>query len=288
MLSYRHNFHAGNFADVHKHIVLTLLLKALQQKEAPLCYLDTHGGAGCYDLEAAAAKKNREHHDGILRIWSEKQSDTPPPIRDYLNVIKKINTDRGSAAGELRYYPGSPLIVQELLRPQDRMVVNELHSSDFPPLSALFSHDSRVAVHHQDGYLSLKAALPPKERRGLVLIDPAFELKDEFERCVEQLAAAWQRWPTGVYALWYPLLTRTTIKQLERRLLSAGLERVLISEIAVQRDDVPRRLNGSGVVIVNPPWKLATQLSQIHAWLWKRLAIDPASTTRLIWLAGSE
>ena len=188
MLSYRHAFHAGNFADVHKHLVLILLIESLKRKDKAFCYIDTHAGCGLYKLNDTMAMKNQEFIDGIFRLLS--RSDTPDPLVDeYLKIIKKINT-----SSTIKIYPGSPMIAASSLRPHDRLILTELHSNEYPLLKNNLKNDNRTAVHNQNGYQSLKAFIPPKERRGLVLIDPSYELSDEYERVAKEVIKAYQKW----------------------------------------------------------------------------------------------
>ncbi|MDT8383743.1 MAG: 23S rRNA (adenine(2030)-N(6))-methyltransferase RlmJ [Gammaproteobacteria bacterium] len=280
MLSYRHGFHAGNFADVQKHAVLTLLVQALLRKEAPFCYLDTHAGAAVYDLQSALARKTDEYQAGIGRLW--ERDDTPPEAAAYLAAVRALNHERGENG--LRYYPGSPWLVDHLRRAQDRMVLSELHTTEAPLLQEAFAKHRRLAVHHMDGYQALRAFLPPQERRGLVLIDPAYERADEFRRATEALVAAWQRWPTGIFALWYPIARRDALADFYRRLTDSGMRKVLRAELVIARDDVPHRLNGSGLIIINPPWQVDGQIRALQDWLWKVLAVDGAGGPRLDWL----
>jgi len=280
MLSYRHGFHAGNFADAHKHAVLTLLMQALLRKDTPFCYLDTHAGSAIYDLESTLSRKTGEHRAGIGLLWGRK--DAPPEAADYLAAVRALNVQRGQKV--LRYYPGSPRLAQHFLRDQDRMVLAELHTTEAPLLKEAFAKDRHVAVHHMDGYQALKAFLPPKERRGLVLIDPAYELHDEFERATESLIAAWNRWPTGIFALWYPIAKREALLRFYRKIADSGMRKVLRAELCVAHDDVPNRLNGSGLIIVNPPWQVDEQIRKLQDWLWKVLAVEGLGESRLDWL----
>ena len=280
MLSYRHSFHAGNFADVHKHLVLSILLEYLIKKDKPLCYIDTHSGIGLYDLQAASAMKNQEFKDGFLKLNSDNPS-TPESITAYLNIIKNFNDN-----GQTRYYPGSPAIAANLLRPQDRIVLSELHNTDYPILKQYFHQDKRVTVHHQNGYQGLKAFLPPKEKRGLVLIDPSYELSDEFDRVQQEASKAYTKWPTGCYAIWYPILLRKTIDVFEQKMIESGIKKILVSEICLHDDDVPKRLNGSGMMLINPPWKTDEILNDIQPWLLKQLHQDDRAKQRVEWLSG--
>jgi 23S rRNA (adenine2030-N6)-methyltransferase len=278
MLSYRHIYHAGNFADVFKHVVLVQLLRALQRKEAPLFVLDTHAGVGRYDLAADAALKNREFAAGVQRAL--ECAEPPAPVADYLALVRAEN-----AAGDaLRHYPGSPRLIRALLRPQDRLVLTELHPADFTALKAVFAGDRQVAVHKQDAYLGLKAFLPPRERRGLVLIDPPYELKDEYARVAAGLQAAHARWPTGVYAVWYPILSRSLVTRFHHAIAATGIRRILCAELRVGADTERTEFVGSGMLVVNPPWPLHEELAQPLAWLRRCLDPEGRGGQRLDWL----
>jgi 23S rRNA (adenine2030-N6)-methyltransferase len=278
MLSYRHGFHAGNFADVHKHVALTLLVQSLLRKQTPFCYLETHAGAALYDLDSEFAQKRREYENGIGML--RERDDCHPAVAAYLEAVRAAN----APDGELRRYPGSPWIVHRMLRDDDRMVLAELHTTEVPLLRQVFAGDRRVAVHHQDGYQALKAFLPPRERRGLVLIDPAYERADEYERALAGLKTAQGRWQTGIVALWYPLQTRGRVDRLLRALQSSGIRSILLAELHIRPLDRPDQLNGSGLVIVNPPWQLDEQLRDVQAWLVDALAAAGRGRSRVDWL----
>lgn len=277
MLSYRHSFHAGNFADVLKHAVLALVLEGLRRKETPFCFIDTHAGVGRYDVKSAPAEKTGEWREGIGRIWSEP--NPPAELSPYLAAVRAMN--RGPA---LRFYPGSPRVARHLLRPQDRMVLMELHPSDVPLLQREFEGDRQVGVHHQDCYRGLKAFIPPREKRGLVLFDPAYEVKEEYEQVIDALLAAHKRWPTGVYALWYPILARATVDRMHRQLRDSGIRRILYAELSIRPDDTPFGMNGSGMLLINPPWQLDEQLQSLLPWLWQRLDQQQKGRWSLEWL----
>lgn len=279
MLSYRHGFHAGNFADVHKHAVLSLLLQYLLLKERGFFYLDTHAGAGLYDLGSEFARKNAEHEQGIARLW--QRADAPDALRPYLEAVRGLNPATDGAA-RLRRYPGSPYLARRFLRPQDRMLLTELHGSELPALRALFAGDRQVAIHGQDAYQGLKAFLPPPERRGLVLIDPAYERRDEFARVVAGLQTGWRRWPTGVYAIWYPIVTRAHVDRFHRQVVASGVHKVLLSELLLTPDPGTSRMHGSGMLVINPPWRLQEQLSTLGPWLLE--ALGGSGEVRLDWL----
>jgi 23S rRNA (adenine2030-N6)-methyltransferase len=279
MLGYRHVFHAGNVADVVKHAALALTVEALKRKDKPFFYLETHAATGRYDLGSDAAQKTGEYRDGIGRLW---EWDAPPEqLAPYLGVVRALNTN-----GRLRFYPGSPRIVRELMRPDDRMALCELAKNDHAALEAEFAHDRRVATHLMDGYQALKAFLPPSERRGLVFIDPAYEGRDEYARVLNGLAAGLRRWATGCYAVWYPILQRSMADRFLKSVMERGWRRLLVAELTVLPDDRRDRLNGSGMLFINPPWQLDTQLEAVLPALWSRLSPAGEGYTRVEWLAG--
>jgi 23S rRNA (adenine2030-N6)-methyltransferase len=280
MLSYRHAFHAGNFADVFKHVLLALLIRALQRKDKPFCVLDTHAGAGRYGLDSVSAGKNREFADGIGRLWD--QPGLSPELGEYLDRVRALNPD-----GALRWYPGSPRIAHDLLRPDDRMVLTELHPADHALLKAEFTADRRVAVHHADGYASLKAFLPPPERRGLVLLDPAYELKSEFDRLVEAIRLIHRRWAGGIVAVWYPILDRAPSLRFQQTLRESGIPAILCAELGLYPYDGPPGLHGCGMIIINPPWRLDETLNRLLPELLRWLRVGDAGQTRLEWLASA-
>jgi 23S rRNA (adenine2030-N6)-methyltransferase len=254
-MNYRHAFHAGAFTDVVKHATLALVLEHLQAKAQPCCFLDTHAGIGRYDLWSEPAQRTGEYRAGILKAVRDPAAELAP----YLAVVRAMN-DGGP---HVRWYPGSPGLAQALLRPHDRIVLCELHPEDARTLAASFAGDARVQVQESDGYLALKALLPPKERRGCVLIDPPFEVTDEFERIVRGLGHALRRWATGIYLVWYPIKHRGPVKAFHDALAASGIRRVLVAELLLRPDGDPDRLNGSGMIVVNPPWKLDESLARL-------------------------
>ncbi|MBV2235295.1 MAG: 23S rRNA (adenine(2030)-N(6))-methyltransferase RlmJ [Sterolibacterium sp.] len=268
MFSYRHAFHAGNHADVLKHFVLSQLIGHLCQKETPFWYIDTHAGAGRYALDSGYARQLSEYQDGIGRLW--QRDDLPAALADYVDVVRQLNPD-----GQLHHYPGSPWIAHSLLREQDRIKLFELHSSDHPLLKQLFNHAGRrVQVQASDGYLGLKALLPPAPRRALVLIDPAYEDKQEYRKVVEVLREALQRFATGTYALWYPQLARTESRQLPDSLKTLPLHSWLHVSLSVTTAPAAKGMTGSGLFVINPPWTLAATLEATLPWLTRLLARD--------------
>ncbi len=283
-MNYRHAYHAGNFADVVKHAALALIIERLKGKEAPFCVIDTHAGLGRYDLSAPEAQKTGEFRDGILRLLERDPKALPAELEPYLAVVRALN--RGSA--QLRWYPGSPRLSLDLLRPQDRLMLLELHPDDARTLSGLFAGDARVSVHNADGYVGLKAFLPPKERRGLVLVDPPFERKDEFARLARGLRQAHRRWATGHYLLWYPIKGRAPVAAFHEALKAAGIVRILIAELLLRPPTDPERLNGCGLVLVNPPWRLDGALSALLPKLAALFGAARGAGARVEWLVPEE
>lgn len=265
MLSYRHSFHAGNHADVVKHIVESLIIESLKNKEKPFVYHDTHSGAGRYDLTHEWSEKTGEYKEGIARIWQRK--DCPELIKPYLDAVKSVNKDN-----TLHYYPGSPRVARALIREQDRMTLTELHSSDFPLLLQEFRRDRQVRMHNEDAYKRLKANMPPKERRGVVLIDPPYELKTEYQDVVNGIKAAYKRWATGTFAIWYPVVYRDNIDLITQGLEDLGIRKILQIELGVAPDSEERGMTASGMIVINPPWKLKQQMEEILPWLQECIA----------------
>ncbi len=279
MLAYRHLFHAGNFADVFKHSLLTQLVLVLEKKDKPFFVLDTHAGIGLYDLTHPWAQKNAEYKDGIALLWERK--DVPNTMVPYLEAVRAENVH-----GTLRFYPGSPRIVRRLLRPNDRMVLIELNRKDCEELETLFRGDRQVMVRMMDGYQALRAFLPPKERRGLVFIDSSFDRAQEFRRLTEGLVEAHRRFATGVYGLWYPMMEPTAMRGFERGMLATGIPRILQMELSVSADDLGGHMRGCGLLVVNPPFGYEEIARSILDWLWPVLSRDRDGGHTLRWLAG--
>ncbi|MBP2314425.1 23S rRNA (adenine(2030)-N(6))-methyltransferase RlmJ [Azospirillum soli] len=275
-MNYRHIFHAGNPADVMKHAVLALILDRLCAKPTPFCVLDAHAGIGRYDLKSEPARKTLEYQDGIGRLFGNPLPH--PALQPYLDAVAALNPD-----GALRWYPGSPRLARALMREQDRLVLNELHPDDWQTLKEEFAGDRRVSVQRTDAYQALKANLPPKEKRGLVLIDPPFEQPDEFARMAEGLKAAHKRWPTGVYALWYPIKERPAVWRFQEAVENTGISKILMAELTWHPEDTHLRLNGSGLLIVNPPWTLDETLREMLPALHAALP-STGGGTKVDWL----
>ncbi|HEY4128866.1 MAG TPA: 23S rRNA (adenine(2030)-N(6))-methyltransferase RlmJ [Gammaproteobacteria bacterium] len=253
-MNYRHGFHAGNFADVVKHSLLTMLLEALNRKPAPWAYLDTHAGAGAYDLLSEAAQRTGEAQGGIARLWKDR-GRLPAAAEKLCILVAELNP--GLAPAELpRVYPGSPRVAAAMARAQDRLYLAELHPEEAYLLRGEFQRNKAVAVHERDGYEMLKALTPPKERRGLVLMDPPYEKSDEFEMAAGALIAAYRHWSTGVYALWYPIKDDSARRRFLRRLEQSGLRKILLTELYLPPQE---GLSGTGLLVVNPPWQMDTE-----------------------------
>ncbi|MCJ2378533.1 23S rRNA (adenine(2030)-N(6))-methyltransferase RlmJ [Vibrio sp. ZSDZ34] len=265
MLSYRHSFHAGNHADVIKHIVQSLILNSLKNKEKPFVYHDTHSGVGRYDLTHEWSEKTGEYKQGIARIWGNK--DIPQDVASYIDSIEMLNSD-----DTLRYYPGSPRVARAHLRAQDRMVLTELHPSDFPLLEQEFHRDRQVKIYKDDGFQRLKGSLPPAERRGLVLIDPPYELAKEYRDVVTAIAQSYKRWATGIYAIWYPVVNRYDIDDMIEGLEGLGIRKILQIELGVSPDTNERGMTASGMIVINPPWTLEKQMNDILPYLKDKIA----------------
>jgi 23S rRNA (adenine2030-N6)-methyltransferase len=278
VLAYRHLFHAGNFADAFKHALLVQLAIALTRKDKAFFYLDTHAGIGRYDLKQAWAQKNAEYRDGIARIFN--RTDCPDAVLPYLDAVRDENPD-----GQLRFYPGSPALVHRLLRSSDRMALAELNRNDCERLQKVFVGDRRVQVRNMDGYQALKAFLPPKERRALILIDSPFDRANEFRRIADALAEARKRFATGVYAIWYPLMQASAVKAFERAIVDSGGTRQLLKlELSVHPGTWEGGMRGCAMLVVNPPYGFDKTASPILHWLWKALSIDGDGGYRVKWL----
>lgn len=272
-MNYRHAFHAGNFADVHKHLVLLALLEHLQQKTAPFFVLDTHSGRGAYDLHSNAAKRGSEWRDGIGRLRDAKPAN--PELQRYLALVNSTpNT-----------YLGSPLVAASLLRETDRAVFVEQHPEEHAALRHALGRRKRVSTLNEDGYASLKAHLPPKENRGLVLIDPPYEKDSEFADVADGLNVALARWPNGIYCVWYPIKAGGGERRLQQKLLNARINKILLLEFSIRQSDSPLGLNGSGILIVNPPWRLDEQMRTLLPQLHAILSPNHVGGVRVEWLA---
>jgi 23S rRNA (adenine2030-N6)-methyltransferase len=285
-MNYRHAFHAGNFADVLKHAVLARLIEYLKRKDAPFRIVDTHAGRGRYALDSAEAAKTGEWQGGIGRFLGADAAPLPaevaPLMAPYLDAVR---TENGGQA--LRVYPGSPRIARRLMRAQDTLVVNELHPEERAHLPAALGRDRRVKVMALDGWVALKSLLPPKERRGIVLVDPPFEEEGELDRLVHGLAHGLRRFETGVYLAWHPIKGLKPIARFHAALAALGRAELLGIELMLRRPVDPERLNGCGLIVANPPHTLAEELAGLLPELVRRLGEGGAAHYRVAPIGGN-
>jgi 23S rRNA (adenine2030-N6)-methyltransferase len=259
MLSYRHGFHAGNFADVLKHSLISLIISALKQKDKPFVYIDTHAGAGKYSFKSEFAQKTGEYRNGIGMLWSH-----PEPLlelKDYLSAVRAENTGK-----QLVRYPGSPQLVRRLIRSQDRILLSELHSTDYVSLHDLFAQDKQVSCNKEDGLLTLNKKLPPIQKRGLIFIDPSYELKSDYRNVADTLINAYRRFSTGIFAVWYPVIDRKITENMLLKIKESGIKKQLRVELCMHADGVKSGMTGSGLLFINPPWQLNSQATLLLPW----------------------
>jgi 23S rRNA (adenine2030-N6)-methyltransferase len=281
-MNYRHIFHAGNLCDVVKHAVLTLVIDHLRNKETPFCVLDTHAGLGLYDLSDPRAAKTDEAKDGILKLLDAARL---PELDSYYAILKKLNMNwDGKSSEGFRYYPGSPLLALHLLRKQDRLIACELHPEDAEELKRQLFPYKQAQTHRRDGYEALKAFLPPPEKRGLVLIDPPFEVPDEFEHLATALRKAHVSWPQGIFIAWYPIKERPAIWRFHEFLAASGMSKILVAEFIYREETQADQLNGSGLILMNPPWQMDEKLRRFFPVLRESLRIG-GQEDKVAWLA---
>jgi 23S rRNA (adenine2030-N6)-methyltransferase len=281
-MNYRHAYHAGNFADVVKHIVLTRLIEYLKLKDKAFRVIDTHAGIGRYDLSSVEAQKTGEWQGGIGRLLhAPLEPAAAELLAPYLDAVRSLNPD-----GDVLRYPGSPLIARHLMRKQDRLSAIELHPKDVARLKTLFASDFQARIIELDGWLALGAHLPPKEKRGVVLIDPPFEEAGEFDRLVDGLERAHKRWPGGIYALWYPIKDRKAVIAFRKALRQSGIPKLLDIEFEIRPASSDPSLDGSGMLVVNPPFTLERELRAVLPSVHKLLAIGKPAHWSMEWLAG--
>jgi 23S rRNA (adenine2030-N6)-methyltransferase len=280
-MNYRHHYHAGNFADVMKHILLIGLLQGMRRKDAPFCYIDTHAGCGWYNLAAAPAQKTGEYKQGLRRLQPHKNN--PEWVKmwfEQLEILRKEQNGKG-------YYGGSPWFALQMMRPQDRMALMEFHPVDAEKLRENMGRYPQVAVHHRDAYEGITALIPPKEKRGLVFIDPPYEEeRQDFPQLVDLLVKAYGKWPTGVYVLWYPIKDRAMIERFHKKMFKTGIRKQLACELCVMPDDTSLGLNGTGMLIINPPWQFAEEADRVLQWMLPQLAAHPLAKATVQWIAG--
>ncbi|MBT9289183.1 23S rRNA (adenine(2030)-N(6))-methyltransferase RlmJ [Prosthecodimorpha staleyi] len=292
-MNYRHVYHAGNFADVLKHAVLARIIVHLQKKETPFRLLDTHAGTGLYDLSGPEAQKTGEWRNGIGRILrAPLDPDSAALLAPWLaaiaaaNGIEQVVPGAAFEPARLTVYPGSPMIARHMLRKVDRLTLTELHPADFTRLSTLFAGDVQVKTIELDGWLALKSFLPPKERRGAILVDPPFEQPDEFRRLADGLVDGLRRFAGGVFALWYPIKDEAETGAFHRILIETGIRKILRVELRTAQVEPGRSLTGSGLILVNPPWTLEAELGRLVPALAEWLATGRGAGGRVDWLVA--
>lgn len=263
MLSYRHSYHAGNFADVLKHIVQIEILQHLGKKDKPFDYIDTHSGAGLYDLTSVHASKLQEFNNGIGKLNIEQW----PELSRYFEVIKQFNSNN-----ELAYYPGSPLIAAQFLRPSDKAWLYEIHPSDLELLQQNTARLRNVRVNQSDGFTGLIGLLPPQSRRALVLIDPSYEIKTDYDKIFNVVTKAYKRFATGTYAIWYPVVDRDRINALEQKFVQSGIKDIQLFELGLSADTDGSGMTSSGMLVINPPWHLFEKMTTLLPKLATELA----------------
>ena len=284
-MNYRHHFHAGNFADVMKHVLLLQLLTRLNAKDKPYRYIDTHAGAGKYDLSTAAAQKSGEFLNGIHRLVKLDDSikrQAPEGVKQYLKIVEDMRAGSGKGA-----YPGSPWFALEAMRDIDKATMFEMQSDVFQQLYFNI-RDRRAGMHERDAYEGLLGVIPPQEKRGLVMIDPPYELeRKDFPQLVELITIAHKKWPTGVFAIWYPIKDRAMIDRFEKKMTKTGIRRQLVCEICVWPDDTPIGLNGCALLVINPPWKFSEDADEALQWLFPHLRMsENGGHAAVRWLVG--
>ena len=281
-MNYRHAYHAGNIGDVLKHVVLARVIAYFQRKDKAFRILDTHAGIGLYDLNSQEMQKTGEWQLGIGKVL---EADIPPQIAEllapWLTAVRALND--GDA---LKVYPGSPMVARQLMRKQDRLTLTELHPADFKTLAERFAGDHQVKTIHLDGWLAMGSFLPPKEKRGLVLIDPAFEVTDEFSRMTDAVVKAYRKWPGGTYALWYPMKDVRAIRRMHGDFDEAGLRDVLSLDLNVGKSGPDTRMLGSGMTLINAPFTLAEEMRLVLPWLCDVLHQGPGTSWNVTQLIG--
>lgn len=287
-MNYRHHFHAGNFADVTKHVLMLSLFRALQRKPKGFLFLDTHAGRGSYDLGTAAIgdtlARTPEWPDGIGRLWSRR--DLPPAVAEYVSLVREFDAVRGNDGASARFYPGSPAIARRVGRDQDRLVFCEKHPEEF----AILRHEVErtgghlATVHEMDGYVGVRAMLPPAERRALVLIDPPYEAEDEFAQAAAAVEQGLRRLPGGVFALWYPLTQRARVDEFFSAIVALSPPATLAAEVAIAGEYSAKRLKGCGLLVINPPWQFAEEATGMLQYLAPVLSQEPGGGSQVTWL----
>ncbi|ADZ89999.1 23S rRNA (adenine(2030)-N(6))-methyltransferase RlmJ [Marinomonas mediterranea] len=277
MLSYRHIYHAGNHADILKHLVVSQICRHFVKKDAPFFYLDTHAGIGMYELASDQAQLNKEFDTGIGRLMSK--SDLPEPLEQYLDIVKSLNPNE-----ILEVYPGSPKVVDYYTRQKDKLHLCELHPNDYLLLASLFPKKRKANVVKENGFGSVKAMLPPPQKRGFVLMDPPYEVKKDYQDVVKALQEGHKRFSQGTYAIWYPVLNRRQADSLLDAVKKTEVRNILLLELCIRETEEKRGMAGSGMIIVNPPWTLEKEAQEFMPYLQNTLAEDANAHFQIKWI----
>lgn len=264
-MNYRHVYHAGNFADAIKHLILVVLLQALQRKETPFCFLDTHAGIGLYELQSTQTQKKQEYNNGIAKLLSLDKNNFPQPLQDYIQIVQKYNVDN-----QIDFYPGSSFMADNCMRAQDQLILCELHKEDIQTLKDNFKNAKNVAIHHMDGYLAMKAFLPPKQKRGLVLIDPPFEVTNEFEQIFQALTRALKHWRSGHFMVWYPIKNHDAVNEFYDHIKTLNTENMII-HFSLDEMIEAGKLSSCGILLINPPFQVKETVEAVLPTLSKIL-----------------
>lgn len=273
MLSYRHGFHAGNHADVIKHLIYQYTLEYMAKKNKPFSIIDTHSGAGAYKLADEFADKNKEYETGIGKLWHLQNA--PEAVANYVEAVKRFNAE--SEFAELTVYPGSPWFALDSIPLEGKTFFHELHPSDFDLLRQFVRTNRYRKAIHGDGYKESVGLFPPPSKRGLVIVDPPYELKDDYTKVVSYLSQMWKRFSSGVYMLWYPVVDRERIDKLEQDLIKSGISNIQLFELNVAEDTCEKGMTGSGMIVINPPWTLQQEMDEVLPYLVQQLAPESGS-----------
>ncbi|KZC98624.1 MULTISPECIES: 23S rRNA (adenine(2030)-N(6))-methyltransferase RlmJ [unclassified Thalassospira] len=291
MLSYLHGFHAGNFADMHKHAALWLILEHLRKKKKPFCVIDTHAGSGWYDLGSEQAAKTGEWKDGYA--CAKNGANAPEMLQQFLNYVAAFDPvakgrDYGVREGDDYqgpFYPGSPFIIRDMLRDEDELVLMELHPREHEMLHHRVKRDARIHLHKRDGYEGVVAMMPPAIRRGLVLMDPSYDVKQDYQKAAKAIREAWEKWPTATFMLWYPILLDGFDADLRKSFAAIKASGgVLSAELATDQGGAKGRMRGTGLLVINPPWQFDQQLGDIGDWLAKTCKLPGPANHQMRWL----
>lgn len=269
MLSYRHGFHAGNHADVLKHLIYHFVLQYMGEKDKPYIVVDTHAGAGAYKLEDEYAQKNKEFETGIGPLWRSEESEMPKPVQGYLEAVRRFNIEAGET--ELNVYPGSPWFALQQLPLEGKGFFHELHPTDFDQLRQFIRPNRYRKAIKGDGFVESVGLFPPAQKRGVVIIDPPYEIKDDYQRVVEYVKTVYKRFQGAVILIWYPVVERYRINQMEQAFQKSKVRNIALYEFSVALDTTEKGMTGSGMIVINPPWKLAAAMAPVMPYLAKTL-----------------